>query len=236
MCCELSVNLLRPLVWLLGLIFATSCVGQTSGTEAIHYRGRVIDESTGKPIDSARIKAVPSIYDGTWRTDSRGRFSFWTTRGRNYELEIEHEGYIGLSLTPQHGALKDIRLEPQASAIPRLTGVLPPGEAVIMTPSQSVAPAIVTADSAPRLSGTRNNWSRWYRLGVGKAPQGYTVQKVEFWLTGDRACGLGAQCREISRSNQQALWEFRLRGHDEADAPPRTYSTAHIRAIYRAQQ
>ena len=236
MCCELSVNVSRVLAWLLCLIFASSCGGQTSGTEAIHYRGRIIDESTGKPIESACIKVVPSAYDGAWRTDSRGRFSFWTTHDKNHKLEIEREGYLRLSLMPQGGALNDIRLEPQRTVVSNLTGVLKSeGEPGILSPSQSVAPAVETADSGPRLSGTGNNWSRWYRLGVGKVPQGYTVQKVEFWLTGDRACSLAAQCREIRQSNQQVLWEFRLRGHDEIGAPPRAYSTAHILVVYRSQ-
>jgi hypothetical protein len=69
--------------------------------------------------------------------------------------------------------------------------------AELIPQSQSVAPAIVTADSGIKSSGTGAGWSKWYRLGVGKAPKGYTVQKAEFWLTGARSCGVLAECREL---------------------------------------
>lgn len=50
-----------------------------------------------------------------------------------------------------------------------------------MPPSQSVALAIVIADSGVKSSGAGNNWSDWYQLGTGKAPQGTPLRK--------RSCG-----------------------------------------------
>ncbi len=38
----------------------------------------------------------------------------------------------------------------------------------LLPPSQSVAPAIVTADSGIKSSGTGKSWSKWYRLGEEK--------------------------------------------------------------------
>jgi hypothetical protein len=108
-------------------------------------------------------------------------------------------------------------------------------EQSILPPSESVAPAIITADSGPKPSGTATSWSRWYRLGVGKAPTGYTVQKVEFWMTGDNRCGSSAQCRELTRSDDQVLWAFRMHGHNGRGASRPGYSVAHIRVIYRTQ-
>lgn len=105
----------------------------------------------------------------------------------------------------------------------------------LMPPSQGVAPAIVTADSGRKVSGIGNQWSRWYRVGVGKAPSGYTLHRVEFWLSGDRSCGAGAECREVVKNDRQVLWEFRLRGHQKRGAPRQTYSVAHIRVLYRPE-
>lgn len=106
-------------------------------------------------------------------------------------------------------------------------------EARLVPPSQSVAPAIVTADSGVKSSGGGKNWSDWYQLGVGKAPGGYTVSKAEFWLTGDRSCGEFAECREIQKSDQQVLWEFRLRGGETDGVPKVAFSEGHIRVTYR---
>lgn len=106
----------------------------------------------------------------------------------------------------------------------------------LMPPSQGVAPAIVTADSGRKVSGTGNQWSRWYRVGVGKGPTGYTLYRVEFWLSGDRSCGAGAECREVVKNDRQVLWEFRLQGHEEPGAPPKNYSVAHMRVLYLPQQ
>jgi|SRR5579859_573450 len=222
--------------WLLCVSFVTACAGQAPRIEAIHYWGRIIDESTAKPIEFARIRVLPSSFDGAWRSDSRGRFSFWTGYRKNDQLEIEHEGYETAYLSPQGGGLIVVRMEPQKTVMVNRMGLSGSAVAVeLMGPSQSIAPAIMTADSGPVPSGNRNSWSRWYTLRLGRAPEAYTVQKVEFWLTGDHACGLSAQCREVERSDDQIVWQFRLRGHDEIGAPPRTDSTAHIRVIYRAQ-
>jgi len=114
------------------------------------------------------------------------------------------------------------------------SGAVPEQES-ILPPSQSVAPAIVTADSGPKPSRTTAKWSRWYRLGVGKAPTGYTVQKVDFWMTGDNRCGASAECRELKRTDDQVVWEFRMHGHEEESPTLTGYAEAHIRVIYRAQ-
>jgi hypothetical protein len=227
---KLLSNTATVIAWL--LCIATACAGQAPKVDAIHYWGRIIDRSTGKPIESARIRVIPSTYVGARRSDSRGRFSFWTGFRKSDQIEIEHDGYQTLCLLPQCGDLNDIRMQAQGLDQADLSsfGVT----AQLILPSQSVAPAIVTADSGPKSSGAGNRWSAWYRLGVGAAPQGYTLQKVDFWLTGDDACGLSAQCRETKRSDREIRWEFRLQGHSEIGAPLRTEAVAHIRAVYRA--
>jgi hypothetical protein len=106
-------------------------------------------------------------------------------------------------------------------------------EPKLAPPSQSVAPAIVTADSGIQSSGAGKNWSTWYQLGVGKAPSGYTISKAEFWLTGERTCGVFAECREVFKSDEQVVWEFRLQGNDESGVPRTVSSEGHIRVTYR---
>lgn len=203
---------------------------QMSGRKARHLEGRVLDGVSRQPLESVHIRLLPSG-KGVWSTDEEGRFTFWIPEDIAERIEIEHENHRTLSLDAKRGGLGDILLEPLPPG--SVSPTSQPGE--LMPASQSVAPALVTADSRPKASGIGHAWSPWYRLGVGKAPGGYTLQKIEFWLTGDRACGAWAECRELARGDDQILWEFRLEGHNELGAPARTFSTAHIRVIYRAK-
>jgi len=106
-------------------------------------------------------------------------------------------------------------------------------ELASLPPSQNVTPAIVTADSGIKKSGLGKNWSAWYRVGWGKAPEGFTFGKAEFWLSGERTCGLLAECRELSENDDQVLWEFRLQGNDQDGLPKVAVSEGHLRIIYR---
>ena len=194
---------------------------------AIHLQGRVVDGSTGQALEKAHIRILPSEV-GVWSTDAHGRFSFWIPDSVGDRVEIGRQDYriASVGVTPRF--LGDIRLQPLASSVELSTQLNK-----LMPASQSVAPAIVTAESAKKVNGTGDAWSPWYRLGVGKAPGGYTVQQAEFWLSGDRACGAWAECREVVKNDSVVSWEFRLQGHSEIEAPRRTFSTAHIRVIYR---
>src|ERR1051326_5926936 len=99
--------------WLLCISLVTTCAGQAPRIEAIHYWGRIIDGSTAKPIAFARIRVLPSLFDGAWRSDSRGRFSFWTRRRKGDQIEIEHEGYGTSHLSSLGGALIVVRMATQ---------------------------------------------------------------------------------------------------------------------------
>ena len=225
-------------VWLSCLSLTAATMAQTHSNtetiEAIHYSGRVVDRSTGEGINAALISLISSG-QSAWRTDASGRFSFWSSE-KGDRIKIERDGYRELFLIAHRGALQEIQLEPLFSAPSRAIQFTASERRTRLTPpSQAVAPAIATADSGRKPSGAGNNWSPWYRLGVGKAPSGYTVQKDEFWLSGDHTCGISAECREITRNDDEVLWEFRLRGHKERGAPRTTYSVGHIRVSYRVQ-
>jgi len=112
------------------------------------------------------------------------------------------------------------------NSVPRLEG---------FPPSQSVAPAIVTADSRPIRSTGGHSCSLWYRLEVGKAPAGYALQCVEFWITGESECGSSAECKEIIQSDSRVLCKFRIRSQSEVRSGSGGYSVAHLRVFYRAQ-
>jgi len=119
-----------------------------------------------------------------------------------------------------------------AAMVPHAHPLAPPAAAAITM--AAAAPAkVVTLSSGPKLSGAGKDFSEWYRLGAGAAPDGYTVDKTEFWLSGDRTCGAWAECRELSKSDKEVVWEFRLQGHDEWGAPPQAYSEAHLRVTYK---
>ena len=66
----------------------------------------------------------------------------------------------------------------------------------------------MTADSGPRPSGRGSSWSPWYRIGVTRAPAGYAVSRVEFWLSGDGACGRSAECRQLGSNDEQVCGNF----------------------------
>jgi len=99
--------------------------------------------------------------------------------------------------------------------------------------AHALLPKVVEASSGQRISGKGKNWSSWYKVQVGAAPAGYTIDKVAFWLTGDRSCGAGAECQEITKSDTEVVWQFRLQGHDEWGAPPQTFSTGMLRVTYQ---
>ncbi len=217
------------------LCIATTCPhaleAQPRGSRAraIRLQGRVIDGSTGKPVEAAHIRLLPSG-KGAWHTDAQGQFRFWIPDTMGERIEVGREDYRSVSVDTRPRFVRDIRLEPLPSSVWPSTR-----SNKLMPASQSVAPAIVTAESVEKTSGRGDAWSPWYRLGVGKAPGGYTVEKAEFWLSGDRACGAWAECRELVQSDSEVSWEFRLQGHSETGAPSRSFSTGHIRVIYRPQ-
>lgn len=224
------------IVWLGAMLTAIS-FGQTRSNtpkhEAIHYCGHVVDRSTGKPIDAAYVSLIPGTH-AAWRTDSAGRFCFWTSEESD-RIQIEQAGYQGLTLATKGHGLHHPQLEPAPAAGLDKALLTASGTGRWMPPSQYVAPAIITAESGSKSSGIGENWSPWYRLAVGTAPTGYTVHRDEFWLSGDRTCGFFAECRQISKNDHEVAWEFRLQGHGETGAPAKTYSVAHLRVLYRPE-
>jgi hypothetical protein len=234
-----SPNVARLLSSILCVVSLSTCSGAASSehskSQAIHISGHVSDQYTGNAVEAARIRVLPSTDNATWRTDQEGRFSFWLAKQELDRIEIEAEGYDTVSVMPRNGALHDVRLAPESADTSTRAHVSRNNAFPLMPPAQAVAPAIMTADSGRKQSGEGSSWSPWYRMGVNEAPAGYTVSRVEFWLSGDGACGRSAECRQLSSSDEQVLWEFRLRGHTEIGAPSRTFSVAHIRVIFRSR-
>ena len=103
-----------------------------------------------------------------------------------------------------------------------------------MTASTAEPPTkIVEASSGPKLSGSGKDWSDWYQVRIGASPAGYSVEKTEFWLSGDRTCGAWAECKELTKDETQVVWQFRLQGHDEWGAPRQANSEGHLRVLYK---
>lgn len=230
-------NFARLLCSTFCIVSLTTCSAvarsEHSKSQAIHISGHVRDERTGHAIEAARIRVLPSTDNAVWRTDQEGQFSFWLPKQELDGIEIQAEGYGTVSLMPSTSALHDVRLASESADESSRAPLNPDKAFPLMPASQAVAPAIMTADSGPKQSGAGSNWSPWYRLGLNKAPAGYAVSGVEFWLSGDGSCGRSAECRQLSSSDEQVLWEFRLRGHNEIGAPSQTFSIGHIRVILR---
>ena len=227
----------RLLSSLLCIFSLSICVSGASSAptkkSAIHFSGHVRDQHTGKAIEAARIKVLPSGDNAGWGTDRKGQFSFWLATQELSRIEIKAQGYRTMSVEPTISALRDVQLVRESTDGSTAAYVSGTNSFPLMPVSQAVAPAIMTADSGPRPSGTGSNWSPWYRIGVTRAPAGYAVSRVEFWLSGDGACGRSAECRQLGSNGEQVMWEFRLHGHNEIGAPSRTFSVAHIRVIFR---
>jgi hypothetical protein len=227
------------LLWsfLLCVLSLSTCLSGASSARtknaAIHLSGHVRDRQTGKAIEAARIKVLPSTDKAIWRTDGKGEFSFWLAKQEVDRVEIEAPGYRTVSLAPETGALGNVQLTRKSADGSTPAFVSGTNASPLMPISQAVAPAIMTADSGPQPSGSGSSWSPWYRIGVTRAPAGYAVSRAEFWLSGDGACGRSAECHQLGSNDKQVLWEFRLHGHNEIGAPSRTFSVAHIRVIFR---
>jgi hypothetical protein len=103
-----------------------------------------------------------------------------------------------------------------------------------MTESTAEPPTkIAVASSGPKLSGRGKGWSERYQVRIGAAPAGYSVEKTEFSLSGDRTCEAWAECKELAKDETQVTWQFRLQGHDVWDAPGQASSEGHLRVFYR---
>lgn len=102
-----------------------------------------------------------------------------------------------------------------------------------MASTAALQPKVVEVSSGSKISGKGKAWSDWYQVTTGAAPAGFTMEKTEFWLTGDRSCGSWAECKETKKDDVGVVWEFRLQGHDEWGAPPQAYSEGHLRVTYK---
>jgi hypothetical protein len=101
--------------------------------------------------------------------------------------------------------------------------------AILLLPKERIE--VLEESSGSQLSGVGDKWSSWHSVTVGAAPKGYTIDKVEFWLTGDRQCNDGAECKEASKDDSGVTELFRLRGHSELTSPAQ--SEGHLKVTYK---
>jgi hypothetical protein len=101
--------------------------------------------------------------------------------------------------------------------------------AILLLPKERIK--VVEESSGPQLSGTGDTWSSWYSVNVGPAAKGYTLDKVEFWLTGDRQCNDGAECKEASKGDSGVTELFKLKGHSGSTVP--LPSEGHLKVTYK---
>ena len=85
-----------------------------SKNAAIHLSGHVTDRQTGKAIEAARIKVLPSTDKAIWGTDSKGEFSFWLAKQEIITSKSKHRA-IAQCLWRMTGALGDVQLMRESS-------------------------------------------------------------------------------------------------------------------------
>ena len=100
--------------------------------------------------------------------------------------------------------------------------------AILLLPRERMR--VVEESSGPQLSGMGDAWSSWYSVDLGPAPSGYTLNKAEFWLTGDRKCNLGAECKVASENDSGVTGIFRLKGRARSTSALR--SEGHLKVTY----
>ena len=110
---------------------------------------------------------------------------------------------------------------------------LAPPPASMIESTAELPTKVAVASSGPKLSGSGKEWSEWYQVSIGAAPAGYSLEKTEFWLSGDRTCGAWAECKELAKEETHVEWQFRLQGHDEWGAPRQASSEGHLRVFYK---
>jgi hypothetical protein len=69
--------------------------------------------------------------------------------------------------------------------------------------------------AGPYPSGEANNPGKWYELCNSPEPEGWTIEKSEFILTGDRTCGSWAECNKTTDTPTKVCYQFRMQGHSE---------------------
>jgi hypothetical protein len=189
------------------------------------------------------ILRLPNGENEPARTDSTGQHTFVVPTdsvGEMAELRLSKGSYSGKSFEVRISkgmSTKDYYLDPSPSASVRSINPsvnapgdnrpLPPTNLTATVYDTSTSPASVIEVSAPaeeiqqvttsgpKPSGSADSFSPWYVLCSSPAPLGYKIFGVEFKLSGDRTCGAWAECQQISRTDQNVCYWFRMQGHSE---------------------
>lgn len=184
--------------------------------QRVRYTIQVFDAATSTGIASASVRLSPDsrIPGGGigGLTDSLGRLTLTldsSLRGKPVEVTVEREGF-------KPSAVTSVVASDVTTATVRLEPIAPPVSLPIPTDPSRVKETLLFR-SGPKLSGVKKEFSGWYELCSGPLPRDSIIESDEFTLSGDRACGAWAECREErdKRTSSQVCWQFRLQGHDE---------------------
>jgi hypothetical protein len=144
----------------------------------------------------------------------------WMDKLKEDLERMEAEGLQALAGVPGEITIRQAQARTSRSSLTGAGAVVKPATPSVSEKFQSPKPVanpsnsttastaepptkIAEASSGPKLSGSRKDWSEWYQVKIGVAPAGYSVEKTEFWLSGDRTCGVWAECKELTRDETQ---------------------------------
>ena len=82
----------------------------------------------------------------------------------------------------------------------------------------------------------------WCSISADPPKPGYRIKSVSFSLTGDRTCfgndfdreegDASAGCRQVKRTDKEAVWEFQMLGHEESGRQTSSKSFGELHTVY----
>ena len=205
---------------IVGMFFSAGC--EQAKTRTLAYTVTIKDASSGKPIGAAIVTITPSgrpnLESQTSQTNPSGSAAFTlgaTTDLNHVTVKVQHPDFESGNLDvvlPGRDYETEIALRPKTS--------IPPPK-----PDKIDEPSIYsrTYTSGTSISGAGAGFSNWYEVAADPPRPGYRINtdptKTHYSLSGDRACNAWSECQWGVLNEQQAVFRFRLQGHNEWPQP-----------------
>lgn len=189
-------------------------------SEKYRFPVAVFDEAVSAGLPDATIHwNIPHLTDE--RTDASGQHTYRLSKeilGKDGTLTVSKPGYVSKS---QQVEIQDrtTYYEVRLARVPAPVAVAP----AVDQPAQMIK----VYSSGPKISGSRKDFSDWYKLCSDSVP-GYHIESATFTLSGDRRCNAWSECAVDSQAPTQVCYKFRLQGHDEQSGSGQAYSEGQL--------
>ena len=228
--------------WIKLLVFVLLFVGcgafaiaVTKSAQQLNYVGQIVDSDTGRPVKNAKVDLEIKKNTMTDHSDSEGIYAFWM---KVKDTDVDGRLKIDASNYPSYD--RHVHVSPYTGLVQvRLTAIKPTVVNFVLKPLPK--PGVprpeelkVEKSSGLKASGVGSEFSDWYELCSGPAPQDYSYRDSKYWLTGDRECGKWAECRYGRADDSNVCFEFRLQGHNEGPGQGQGLSEGHLLVTYKS--